>query len=135
MKKIITLFLLFGFVSLTQLAIAADKPVQKTERPLTLWEKLRKKINSFTPEKKLEATTAVGGVRGTLTDSKDVYWKGEANQLINADEYDAFKKAVDLAEAGDAKQAQAAFADFVKAHPDSSLRKEADQALAMLQKH
>ncbi|MGZ3158691.1 MAG: hypothetical protein ACXU7D_08375 [Burkholderiaceae bacterium] len=130
MKKIVALLLLAGFAAFSQPILAADK----AERPLTFWEKLRKKINMFTPQKKLEATTAVGGVRGAQTEANDVYWKGEANQLINADELAAFKKAEDLADSGEMKQAQAAFAEFVKAHPDSPLRKDADQALALLQK-
>jgi TolA-binding protein len=136
MKKIIALLLTLGFAALVQPVFAADKAsaTAKSERQLTFWEMLRKKINMFTPQKKLEATTAVGGVRGAQTEANDVYWKGEANQLINAEELAAFKKAEDLAEAGDMKQAQAAFAEFVKVHPDSPLRKEADQALAMLQK-
>lgn len=130
MKKIVALLLVMGFTAFSQPVFAADK----AERPLTLWEKLRKKINMFTPQKKLEATTAVGGVRGAQTEANDVYWKGEANQLINAEEYAAFKKGIDFADAGDMKQAQAAFTDFVKMHPDSSLRKDADLALAQLQK-
>lgn len=130
MKKIVALLLVMGFTALSQPVLAAEKAV----RPLTLWEKLRKKINMFTPQKKLEATTAVGGVRGKQTEANDVYWKGEANQMINAEEYAAFKKGIDFADAGDMKQAQAAFADFVKAHPDSTLRKDADLALAQLQK-
>jgi TolA-binding protein len=141
MKKIgIAALILAGMSVLSQPALAADKVSasakadSKAEHPLTFWEKLRKKINMFTPQKKLEATTAVGGVRGAQTEVSDVYWKGEANQLINGDELAAFKKAADLAETGDTKQAQAAFADFVKTHPDSPLRKDADQALAMLQK-
>jgi TolA-binding protein len=135
MKKIIALLLVTGFAACSQSVFAADKvAAEKTERSLTIWEKLRKKINMFTPQKKLEATTAVGGVRGAQTESNDVYWKGEANQMINAEEYAAFKKGIDFADVGDMKQAQTAFADFVKMHPDSSLRKDADQALAMLMK-
>ncbi|HEY8100726.1 MAG TPA: hypothetical protein VIF82_08215 [Burkholderiaceae bacterium] len=136
MKKIAALLLLMGFAAFSQPLLAADKAAasSKAEHPLTFWEKLRKKINMFTPQKKLEATTAVGGVRGAQTQANDVYWKGEANQLINAEELAAFKKAEDLADSGDMKQAQAAFAEFVKVHPDSPLRKDADQALALLQK-
>jgi TolA-binding protein len=136
MKKIIALLLAIGFTAIVQPVFAADKASAsaKADRQLTFWEMLRKKINMFTPQKRLEATTAVGGVRGAQTEVNDVYWKGEANQLINAEELAAFKKAEDFAEAGDMKQAQAAFAEFVKLHPDSSLRKEADQALAMLQR-
>lgn len=136
MKRIVALLSVMLFAALSQPVFAAEKSgaSAKAERQMTFWEKLRKKINMFTPQKKLEATTAVGGVRGAQTEANDVYWKGEANQLINADELAAFKKAADLAESGEMKQAQAAFAEFVKTHPDSPLRKDANQALAMLQK-
>jgi TolA-binding protein len=98
------------------------------------WEMLRKKIESFTPQKKIGVTNAVGGVRGAPSDANDIYWKGEASKpVIDAEELNAFKKATDLATAGEAKQAHAAFAEFVKNYPDSSLRKDADQALAALQ--
>lgn len=138
MKKIgiAALLLTMGLAAFAEPAMAVDKvsTSSKAEHTLTFWEKLRKKLNMFTPQKKLEATTAVGGVRGAQTEVNDVYWKGEADQLINADELTAFKKATDLAETGDAKGAHAAFAEFVKSHPDSPLRKDAEQALAMLQK-
>jgi TolA-binding protein len=138
MKKIVALLLVMLCAAFSQSVLAADKTAAsspaKAEHQMSFWEKLRKKINMFTPQKKLEATTAVGGVRGAQTEVNDVYWKGEANQLINAEELAAFKKAADLADAGDMKQAQAAFAEFVKTHPDSPLRRDADQALALLQK-
>lgn len=98
------------------------------------WEKLRRKIELMAPQKSVSATTAVGGVRGAQVTASDTYWKGEKTESsVDADELADFQKAVALAEAGNAKEAQAAFADFIKNNPDSSLRKDAEQALAQLQ--
>ena len=110
---------------------AADNNAETTN----LWEKLRKKIETLTPQKKISATNAVGGVRGALSDASDIYWKGEAtHEQVDADEIAAFKKATDFGAAGEKDHAQAAFSEFVKSHPDSPLRKDADQALAELSK-
>lgn len=97
------------------------------------WEKLRLRIEQLTPQKKLGNTTAVGGVRGAAVEVSDVYWKGEAKpQAVDADELNAFQKAMALVEADQKDQAQAAFADFSKAYPASPLKADADQALARL---
>jgi TolA-binding protein len=128
MKKLIALFVLLGVV-LAAPAYSAD-----VQQEGSLWERLRKKIELLTPKKKISTTTAVGGVRGAQADADDVYWKGESkSQAIDADELAAFKKAISLADAGDTTGAQAAFADFVKKHPDSRLREDAETALAQLQ--
>ncbi|MBI5006456.1 MAG: hypothetical protein HZB95_04950 [Nitrosomonadales bacterium] len=128
MKKLIALFVLLGVVLAAPAYSADDKPEG------SLWERLRKKIELMTPKKKISTTTAVGGVRGSQADADDVYWKGEANaQPIDADELLAFKKAISFADAGDLTAAQSAFSDFVKKHPDSRLRPDAEEALASLQ--
>jgi TolA-binding protein len=73
-------------------------------------------------------------VRGSQADADDVYWKGEAQaQPVDAEELAAFKKAISLADAGDLTGAQSAFSEFLKKHPDSRLREDAEQALALLQ--
>ena len=101
---------------------------------LSFWDKLRSKVESLTPQKKLGATTATGGVRGAAVSTDDMYWKNDASeQTIPADELEAFAKAVKLAETDDKTQAQAAFSEFVKKYPASSLRKEAYEALVLLQ--
>ncbi|MFA5824997.1 MAG: hypothetical protein WC825_03370 [Gallionellaceae bacterium] len=131
MKRIIVLFLVVVSAFSSAAIYAADSNAGSS----SLWERLRKKIESFTPQKKIGATNAVGGVRGAPSDANDLYWKGEAShEVIDADELGAFKKAMDLAAAGETQQAHAAFAEFIKKHPDSSLRKDADQALAALAK-
>lgn len=130
MKKIIVLILVVISAFISSAVYAAGN---NTPGSISLWERLRKKIESFTPQKKIGATNAVGGVRGAPSDANDIYWKGEAtHEVIDADELSAFKKAMDLAVAGETKQASAAFANFIKNHPNSSLRKDADQALAAL---
>jgi TolA-binding protein len=129
MKKIIVLFFVIASAFSSVTLYAADN----NSGSMSLWERLRKKIETFTPQKKIGATNAVGGVRGAPSDANDIYWKGEAShEVIDADELSAFKKAMDLATAGETKQAHDAFAEFIKNHPDSSLRKDADQALAAL---
>lgn len=128
MKKLIALLVMLGVV-LAAPAYGADE-----KQDGSLWERLRKKIELLTPKKKISTTTAVGGVRGSQADADDVYWKGESNtQSIDADELVAFKKAIALVDAGDMAGAQAAFADFLKKHPDSRLREDAEMALAQLQ--
>ena len=129
MKKFIVLLLVVVSACTSVTLYAADN----NSGSASLWERLRKKIESFTPQKKIGATNAVGGVRGAPSDASDIYWKGEeSHEAIDADELAAFKKAMDLAAAGETKQAHVAFAEFIKKHPDSSLRKDADQALAAL---
>ncbi len=99
------------------------------------WETLRMKIEQLTPQKKLSSTNAVGGVRGAPADNGDLYWKGEAKPAtIDPDELGAFRNAMSLAESGKKAEAQMAFSEFSKKYPDSPLRKDADQALAQLQK-
>ena len=128
MKKSVALFVLLGVALATPVYSADDN------QGGSWWEMLRKKIEMFTPRKKISTTTAVGGVRGSQADADDVYWKGEAdNQSIEADELAAFKKAIDLYESGNITGAQAGFADFIKKHPDSRLREDAEQAMAQLQ--
>jgi TolA-binding protein len=128
MKKRIALFALLG-VMLAAPAYSADD-----KQDVSWWETLRRKIEMLTPRKQINITTAVGGVRGSLADADDVYWKGEAiNQPIDADELAAFKKAIALYDAGNVQGAQDGFADFIKKHPDSRLRKDAEQALTQLQ--
>lgn len=128
MKKLIALFVLLGVVLATPVYSADEK------QDGSLWERLRRKIELLTPKKKIQTTTAVGGVRGAQADADDVYWKGEAKaQPVDSEELAAFKKALALADAGDVAGAQSAFADFLKKHPESRLRGDAEQALALLQ--
>lgn len=127
MKRLISLFVLLGIVLATPMQVSA------ADQELSLWERLRKKVELLTPKKKLATTTAAGGVRGSLADADDVYWKGEAEQIsIDADELNAFTQAIELVDEGKADEAKAAFADFVKQYPDSSLRPDAEAALAQL---
>jgi len=125
MKKLIALLVLLG--------IAFASPVQATDQELSLWERLRKKIELLTPKKKLTTTTAAGGVRGSLADADDVYWKGEAKPVtIDEDELAAFSQAVALVDTGNTDDAQLAFARFIKQYPDSTLHSDALAALAQL---
>lgn len=128
MKKLIALLVLLGVI------FAAPAYSADDNQGISFWERLRMKIEMLTPRKKIATTTAVGGVRGSQADAEEVYWKGEASaQTVDSDELAAFKKAVSLVDAGDMAGAQASFADFVKKHPDSSLRGDAESALAQLQ--
>lgn len=129
MKRLIILFI-FGVGLFTQ-ALHAEEKYSKTS---SFWDKLRSKVELLTPQKKLGATTATGGVRGAPAATEDLYWKNDASEeTIASDELEAFAKAVKLAEADDKAQAQAAFSEFVKKYPASSLRKEAYEAMVMLQ--
>lgn len=128
MKKMTALFVLLGVMLAAPAFSADDKP------DMSMWERLRKKIELLTPKKKISTTTAVGGVRGAQADADEVYWKGEANtEPVDADELAAFKKAMALVDAGDKAGAEAAFNDFLTKHPDSHLREDAESALTLLQ--
>ncbi|OGS95070.1 MAG: hypothetical protein A3G79_02850 [Gallionellales bacterium RIFCSPLOWO2_12_FULL_57_18] len=130
MKKITMLFLL-GLALGSQALYAAEKG----DATMSFWQKLRVKIESMTPQKKTSVTTASGGVRGAPAATEDIYWKNEATgQTIVSDELEAFKKAMELADSDDKAQARAAFSEFIRKYPESSLRKDADQALALLAK-
>ena len=73
----------------------------KSDGSLSFWEKLRAKIELLTPQKKVSATTAVGGVRGAKMATDDVYWKGEkVAQSVDIDELASFKNAMALVTAG-----------------------------------
>jgi TolA-binding protein len=129
MKKLLSLLLLMSLVSP---ALPAE---DKSESGLGFWEMLRMKIEQFTPQKKLNTTTAVGGVRGAPVQANDIYWKGETKpQTIDTDELAEFQKAMALVEADQKDQARAAFSDFSAAHPTSPLRPDAEKALAQLQR-
>ena len=129
-KKIIGLLVLLGMVISSTTLYAAEV----SDSSLSFWEKLRRRVEMMVPQKSVAATTAVGGVRGAQVTANDTYWKGEkAAQNIDPDELAEFQKAMALAEAGEVKQAHAAFSAFVKNNPDSLLLKDADQALAQLQ--
>ncbi|NOR51359.1 MAG: hypothetical protein GQ470_01950 [Gammaproteobacteria bacterium] len=107
--------------------------IQK-KKSISLWDSLRKKIETFTPKKKLVATTAVGGVRGALVESDDLYWKGEAVvKEIDAMEFNAFNDALSLFESGNTEGAINAFNKFVKEYPESTLVADANNALELLQ--
>jgi len=128
MKKLLSLLLL---ISLASPVLSAD---DKSESGLGFWEMLRMKIEQLTPQKKLNTTTAVGGVRGAPVQANDIYWKGETKpQSIDADELAAFQKAMTLVEADQKDQARTAFVDFSKTYPTSPLRPDAEKALARLQ--
>ncbi|HEY6094523.1 MAG TPA: hypothetical protein VIU93_06180 [Gallionellaceae bacterium] len=130
MRKSIALLLALGM----GLGVTSLHAAEVSDASQGFWEKLRRKIELMAPQKNVSATTAVGGVRGAQVTANDTYWKGEKTAAqIDADELAAFQKAMALAEAGKPQDAQAAFAEFVKKNPDSSLRKDAEQALAQLQ--
>ncbi len=123
MKK--TMILLLGMV-LAGNALAEEE--KKAEEGLL--ESLRKKIEILMPKKKLQTTTAVGGVRGSKADANELYWKGEKGEEgIDADELAAFDEALALAEAGEMAKAEEQLGAFIKNYPKSQLREDAEQAL------
>jgi len=130
MKMLINLLLLIGMALGTQTIFAENKSDQSS----SFWETLKAKIEQMAPQKKVSATTAVGGVRGARLATEDVYWKGEKiQQTVDADELEVFQKAMALVAAGEQVKAHEAFSEFVMKNPSSPLRKDADEALAQLQ--
>lgn len=130
MKKLLNILLLVCTALGSQTLYAEGKAGASSG----FWEVLKAKIEQMAPQKRVTATTAVGGVRGAKMASDDVYWKGEQiAQTVDADELSAFQNAMALASAGEMQKAQDAFAAFVSSNPESPLRKDAEQALAQLQ--
>jgi len=124
MKKAI--ILLLGLLLVGN--VLAEEKAQEKE---SLFETLRKKIELLTPKKKLQTTTAVGGVRGSKADANDLYWKGEEKDSgIDADELAAFDDALSQAENGNMAAAEEKLAAFVEKYPLSQLREDAEKALA-----
>ena len=123
MKRRVIAGLLGCLLTLSMAVFAEDKPV-------SFWDSMRKKIETITPKKQLGANKADGGVRGEATVAYDYYWKGEI--AVTQQELEAFNKALALGVAGNMAQAKIEFESFVKIYPNSSLRKDADQALVVL---
>ena len=137
MKQIITaltLAIVFTFHPLFAEEVTTPPASTAEQQPTSFWDNIRKKIETFTPKKKLTATTAVGGVRGAQIESDDLYWKGEAKPVeIDAAELDSFKNALTLFEAENTKDAILAFEKFVSDYPESKLIADAKEALKQLQ--
>ena len=125
MKKVFMLLIVLVFsASMLQ---AEEQAVEE----MSLWEKVRARIEKVTPQKKPSVTTAVGGVRGAKSDGgKDLYWKGEeVPASVSEQELAKFEEALTIAEAGDLGQARLLFEKFVTDHPDSVLKEDALFAL------
>ncbi|MBU0681938.1 MAG: hypothetical protein KKD73_11015 [Proteobacteria bacterium] len=130
MKK--TLGLLIAALFLAVIVQAAE-PVK--DEAVSVWEKIRNKIEKITPKQKPSVTTAVGGVRGAKSDSHELYWKGEEKPLaISAEEIDLFSSALQLAESGAGSEATTSFQDFLEKYPQSPLVDDAKNALVELAK-
>ncbi|QBK05188.1 hypothetical protein DW355_10830 [Hylemonella gracilis] len=96
-------------------------------------EKLRMKVEQLTPQKQVNVSTAVGGVRGAAVAASDVYWKGEAKpQAIDAAELEVFQKGVALVESEQKAQALAVFTEFAKTYPESLLKADAEEIMRHL---
>lgn len=98
------------------------------------WAKLRSKVESITPKRKLPVTTAVGGVRGVKDDSaKALYWKGkEIDKEVSAKELEKFKIALEYAINGNTEESLTHFNEFLARYPESPLREDAVEALENL---
>lgn len=101
------------------------------EQVVSLWEKIRIKIEKITPQKKPSVTTAVGGVRGAKNESgKELYWKGEAVEpKVTEQELAKFDMALKKVEEGDVDAARQLFENFVTEFSESDLKHDALLAL------
>lgn len=126
MKRFIVICLI-GFMSLS-VAYA-----EETEQE-GFWSKLKSKIESITPKKKANVTTAVGGVRGAQDQSANVlYWKGkEIDEEVTADELNQFKSALECAMNGNTDESLKRFDEFIAQYPQSPLRADAVKAMESL---
>lgn len=99
--------------------------------PLSFWELVRQKIGRLVPKKKLVITTSSAGVRGSMGDADDLYWKGEAKS-IDEEEYRAFSSAMSMMSNGGVESAARQFNAFADRYQDSILAKDARQAVMEL---
>jgi len=98
-----------------------------------MWSRLRQ----YGPKlsvKETEKTTVVAGVRGaeSTTSTLTPYWKGDKTKdPAYVAEVNAFNGAQTLAERADYPAASAAFEQFLKDHPDSTFKPNAEFGLAL----
>ena len=99
----------------------------------SFWSSLKSRIQGITPKKQANVTTAVGGVRGALSDeAADVYWKGKDVNEVDEVELQKFNDALNLAVQGEEKDSLKAFEAFLIDYPDSTLRPDALEAVETL---
>ncbi|PLX80329.1 MAG: hypothetical protein C0615_00980 [Desulfuromonas sp.] len=127
MGRLLTIILL-----VLGLALPALADESKSEE--SFWDVLRSKIEKVTPTKKAKVTTAVGGVRGSLTESEsELYWKGKEERLeIPEEELELFNGAMTAATIGDRDVAIDLFESFVSEYPESALHEDSLLALKFL---
>jgi hypothetical protein len=115
------------------MALALFAPAAQAAGKDSFWQRLKSRIQGISPKKKATVTTAVGGVRGALSDEADsVYWKGKEVNEIDEEELMKFNGAISMAEQGDKAAALEAFESFLDEYPDSQLRLDALEAVATL---
>lgn len=121
-------------VVLLSLVLLSSAALAEETEATGFWDTLRSKIEKVTPRKKAVVTTAVGGVRGSQSDSAgDLYWKGRSEELeVSEVELTRFTDALSLAESGDGEQAIRQFEAFLVQFPQSLLREDAVLALERL---
>ena len=85
-------------------------------------------------DKRRNQLTAAASVRGAKQDEGGkLYWKGrKKSQAVSVEELDAFRRAVDLAQAGKSAEAQEGLEALLTAHPGSPLEEDARKTLALL---
>ena len=118
---------------------ALAEPSADTSATLTLdrfLQTIRVKLERFTPNRALDATTAVSGVRGREVHADDIYWKGASSPTeISQIQLQRFNQALSQLEAGSIVQATEGMRDFLRDYPASPLATDASAALALMQKH
>lgn len=98
------------------------------------WDRLQTKLDKITPAKKVNAATAVGGVRGARSDdAADIYWKGRDKAPdMNHEELEKFNAAMESRSKGENELALRQFEEFLGMYPQSQFRIEGLQAVEML---
>lgn len=118
-------------------SVTAVNAEEQVSEDVPFWVKIRLKIEQITPQKKPTVTTAVGGVRGAKSEvGKELYWKGEAVQLVVIGEQELvrFDEALQKVEAGETEAARHLFEGFVVEFPASALKTDALLALKEMDK-
>lgn len=121
-------------ISCMVIVFAASAPFAAGKgKEVGFWDKLKNKVETLTPRKTTETTTAVGGVRGAKDMTQALHWKGEETEIkVQEVELKKFNLALEQALEGNVQESLKRFEDFLAQYPESPLYEDAEKAIREL---